>query len=164
MEILYLRFFAVTILIKMPVQQLEMMFTNVPFMKVADVRMLKFFTNMSMLAIIILSVIVVFSIFSKNYWCRYFCPYGAMIGILGWASAFRIVRNKKTCIDCSKCTIACPVHIEVEKKNVVYNVECLGCYDCVDSCPVDDTLDMKLLGYKRRYIMLFMPVSSLVYL
>ena len=143
-------FFAVTILIKMPVQQLEMMFTNVPFMKVADVRMLKFFTNMSMLAIIILSVIVVFSIFSKNYWCRYFCPYGAMIGILGWASAFRIVRNKKTCIDCSKCTIACPVHIEVEKKNVVYNVECLGCYDCVDSCPVDDTLDMKLLGYKKK--------------
>ncbi len=143
-------FFAVTILIKMPAQQLEMMFTNVPFMKVADVRMLKFFINLSMLAIIILSVILVFSIFSKNYWCRYFCPYGALIGILGWASAFRIVRNKETCIDCSKCTIACPVHIEVEKKNTVYNLECLGCYDCVDSCPVDDTLDMKLMGYGKK--------------
>jgi polyferredoxin len=119
-------------------------------MKVADVRMLKFFINLSMLAIIILSVILVFSIFSKNYWCRYFCPYGALIGILGWASAFRIVRNKETCIDCSKCTIACPVHIEVEKKNTVYNLECLGCYDCVDSCPVDDTLDMKLMGYGKK--------------
>jgi polyferredoxin len=86
-----------------------------------------------------------------------FCPYGALIGILGWASALRIVRNKKTCIDCSKCTIVCPVYIEVEKKNTVYNLECLGCYDCIDSCPVEDTLDMKLLDLARRYIMQCMP-------
>jgi NAD-dependent dihydropyrimidine dehydrogenase PreA subunit len=92
----------------------------------------------------------IFSIFNKNYWCRYFCPYGALVGILGWASALRIVRNKKTCIDCSKCTIACPVYIKVEKKNVVYSVECLGCYDCVASCPVNGALDMKLLGFGKK--------------
>jgi len=143
-------FFAVTILIKMPAQQLEIMFTNVPFMKIADVRMLKFFINLSVLAIIILSVIFVFSIFNKNYWCRYFCPYGAIVGILGWASALRIVRNKNKCIDCSKCTIACPVYIKVEKKNVVYSVECLGCYDCVGSCPVSGALDMKILGFGKK--------------
>ena len=145
-----LAFFAVNIVIKMPAEQIGLIFAKAPYMKVADVMMMKFFLNLSILAIIVLSVMFVFSIFNKNYWCRYFCPYGALVGILGWASVFRIVRNKETCIDCSKCTIACPVYIEVEKKSVVYSEECLGCYDCVDSCPVDDTLDMKILGYGKK--------------
>lgn len=145
-----LAFFAVNIVIKMPAEQIGLIFAKAPYMKVADVMMMKFFLNLSMLAIIVLSVMFIFSIFNKNYWCRYFCPYGALVGVLGWVSALRIVRNKKTCIDCSKCTVACPVYIEVEKKSVVYSAECLGCYDCVDSCPVDDTLDMKLLGYGKK--------------
>ena len=145
-----LAFFAVNIVIKMPAEQIGLIFAKAPYMKVADVMMMKFFLNLSILAIIVLSVLFVFSIFDKNYWCRYFCPYGALIGILGWASVLRIVRNKKTCIDCSKCTIVCPVYIEVEKKNTVYNLECLGCYDCIDSCPVEDTLDMKLLGFGKK--------------
>ncbi|MFQ5686807.1 MAG: 4Fe-4S binding protein [Candidatus Scalindua sp.] len=145
-----LAFFAVNIVIKMPAEQIGLIIAKAPYMKVADIKMMKFFLTLSMLAIIILSVIFIFSVFNKNYWCRYFCPYGALIGILGWASAIRIVRNKKTCIDCSKCTVACPVYIEVEKKSIVYDVECLGCYDCVDSCPVDGALDMKLLGFGRK--------------
>jgi polyferredoxin len=145
-----LAFFTVNIVIKMSAAQLGMIFEKAPYMKVADIKMMNFFLNLSMLAIIILSLIFFFSIFNKNYWCRYFCPYGAFIGILGWASAIRIVRNKKTCIDCSKCTVACPVYIEVEKKSIVYDVECLGCYDCVDSCPVDGALDMKLLGFGKK--------------
>ncbi len=145
-----LAFFAINIVIKMPAEQIGLIFTKAPYMKVADVMMMKFFLNLSMLAIIVLSVMFIFSIFNKNYWCRYFCPYGALIGILGWASALRIVRNKKTCIDCSKCTIACPVYIKVEKKNVVYSVECLGCYDCVGSCPVNGALDMKIVGIGKK--------------
>ncbi len=145
-----LAFFAVTILIKMPAEQIGLIFAKAPYMKVADIMMMKFFIHLSMLAVIVISVMFVFSIFNKNYWCRYFCPYGAMIGILGWASAFRIVRNRKTCIDCSKCTVACPVYIEVERKNIVYNVECLGCYDCVGACPVKGALDMKILGLWKK--------------
>ena len=145
-----LAFFAINIVIKMPAEQIGLIFAKAPYMKVADIMMMEFFLNLSVLAIIVLSVMFIFSIFDKNYWCRYFCPYGALIGILGWASALRIVRNKKTCIDCSKCTIVCPVYIEVEKKSIVYNLECLGCYDCIDSCPVEDTLDMKLLGFGKK--------------
>ena len=90
-----LAFFAVNIVIKMPAEQIGLIFDKAPYMKVADVMMMKFFLNLSILAIIILSVLFIFSIFNKNYWCRYFCPYGALVGILGWASVFRIVRNKK---------------------------------------------------------------------
>ncbi len=143
-------FFAVSILIKMPAQQLEIIFTRAPYMKVADVMMLNFFRNLSLLAIIVLSLLFLFSIFNKNYWCRYFCPYGAIIGVLGWASTFRIVRDSKTCIDCGKCTKACPVLIEVDKKKNVYSQECWACYDCVDVCPVSGALDMKIVGIGKK--------------
>ena len=143
-------FFAVTILIKMPAQQLGTIFTHAPYMKVAEVMMLNFFRHLSLLAVIVLSVMFVFSIFNKNYWCRYFCPYGAIIGILGWASSLRIVRDSKTCTDCGKCTKACPVYIEVDKKKIVYSQECLACYDCVEVCPVDGALDMKIVGIGKK--------------
>ena len=145
-----LAFFTVNIVIRMPAKQLEIMFTNVPYLKIADVSMMNFFLNISMLGGIVILVLIIFSFFNKNYWCRYFCPYGALVGILGWASLFRIVRNKEKCIDCSKCTKACPVFIDVEKKKTVYNLECLGCYDCVDSCPVNGALDMKIIGFGKK--------------
>ena len=145
-----LAFFAVNIVIGMSGQQLEIMFTNVPYLKVADINMLRFFLNISMLGFIVILVIFIFSIFNKNYWCRFFCPYGAMIGILGWASAFRIVRNLDTCIDCTKCARECPVYIKVDKKKIVYSPECLGCYDCVNSCPVNGALDMKVIGFGKK--------------
>ncbi|MFQ5963948.1 MAG: 4Fe-4S binding protein [Candidatus Scalinduaceae bacterium] len=145
-----LAFFVINILVKMPAQQLEIMFTNVPFMKVADVRMLKFFLNLSTFAAVVILTMLVFSIFNKNYWCRYFCPYGAMIGVIGWASSLRIVRDREKCIDCGKCTKACPVFIVVENKKAVYNCECLTCYDCVNACPVNGALDMKVVGIGKK--------------
>ncbi len=143
-------FFAVTILIKMPAKAIEAIFTHAPYMKVAEIMMMNFFRNLSLFAIIVLSLLFLFSIFNKNYWCRYFCPYGAIIGVLGWASSFRIVRNSTTCTDCGKCTKACPVFIEVGKKNIVYSQECLACYDCVEVCPVSGALEMKILGIGKK--------------
>jgi NAD-dependent dihydropyrimidine dehydrogenase PreA subunit len=73
-----------------------------------------------------------------------------LIGILGWASVFRIVRNTDTCIDCTKCAKECPVFIKVDEKKIVYSAECLGCYDCVNSCPVNGALDMKIIGFGKK--------------
>lgn len=165
-----LAFFAVNIIIMMPatsnevvvmqgannqameatVLDIETILTRAPYIKISDIKMLNFFRHLSVFAAIVISLIFFFSIFNKNYWCRYFCPYGAFMGILGWASVFRIVRDKGKCIDCSKCTIVCPVYIEVEKKNIVLSPECLACYDCVGACPANGALDMKIIGSRKK--------------
>ena len=57
-----LAFFAVNIVIKMPAEQIGLILDKAPYMKVADVMMMKFFLNLSMLAIIVLSTLFIFSI------------------------------------------------------------------------------------------------------
>ena len=145
-----LAFFIQVIIIKMPIAQLEFMYTRVPFIRVADVKMLKFFMNMSGMALSVILSFLIISIVNKNFWCRFFCPYGALLGIIAYASPMRITRDTGKCIDCGKCTRACAMHILVEKKKHVLTHECVACYDCVNACPVNGALDMKLVGDRKK--------------
>ena len=145
-----LAFFIQVIIIKMPIAQLEVMYTRVPFIRVADVKMLKFFTNMSGMALSVILSILIISLINKNFWCRFFCPYGALLGIIAYASPMRIVRDTGKCIDCGKCTRACAMNILVEKKKHVLTHECVACYDCVNACPVNGAMDMKLVGDRKK--------------
>jgi len=145
-----LAFFIQAIIIKMPIEQLELVYARVPFIRVADIKMMKFFTNMSGMALSVILAILFISIVNKNYWCRFFCPYGALLGIIAYASPMRIRRDTVKCIDCGKCTRACAMNIVVEKKLNVLTHECVACYDCVDACPVNGALDMKLVGNNKK--------------
>ena len=51
---------------------------------------------------------VVASVFVQNFWCRYLCPYGALLGLTSLLSPLRIRREPAACIDCAKCAKACP--------------------------------------------------------
>ncbi len=145
-----LAFFIQVIFIKMPIEQLEVLYTRAPFVRVADIKMLKFFVNMSGMALSVILTIFIISLINKNYWCRFFCPYGALLGIIGYASPMRITRDTGKCVDCGKCTKACAMHILVEKKKHVLTHECVACYDCVNACPVNGALDMKLVGDRKK--------------
>ncbi|MEK7852206.1 MAG: 4Fe-4S binding protein, partial [Planctomycetota bacterium] len=145
-----LAFFIQVTIIKMPIEQLELIYTRVPFIRVADVKMLRFFINMSGMALCVILAMLIISVVNKNYWCRFFCPYGALLGIIAYASPMRIRRDTGKCTDCGKCTRACAMDIVVEKKINVLTHECVACYDCVNACPVNGALDMKLVGNNKK--------------
>jgi polyferredoxin len=86
---------------------------------------------------------MVFSIVVKNFWCRYLCPYGALLGFLSILSPIKITRQKSTCIDCELCTKACPAGIKVHTAGRVWSDECTACMKCVEDCPVKNTLDLR---------------------
>jgi len=52
-------------------------------------------------AYIVLGVVLVFSLFIGRFWCRYFCPLGAVLGLLNKISLFSIKRDKEDCTDCA---------------------------------------------------------------
>lgn len=90
------------------------------------------------------------SVVFRNFWCRYLCPYGALLGIFSLLSPLKIKRNKESCIDCNLCAKACPSFIKVDKVSTVFSDECSTCMSCVDVCPVKDTLDLKpVVGNKK---------------
>jgi polyferredoxin len=106
--------------------------------------MLKFFTDMTSLTFWVLAGLAVLSVLYKNFWCRYLCPYGALLGIISRWSPLKIRRNEEKCVHCHACTKACPALIDVEKKEVVKSGECFGCMTCVSRCPAPGALDMTM--------------------
>jgi polyferredoxin len=148
LKYLLLAFFIYALFFQMTGAGVERFLTS-PYNKVADVKMLLFFTRVSEITFWVLIVLVVLSVIYEGFWCRYLCPYGALLGILSLLSPFKIKRNTKTCIDCKKCSIVCPQRINVHKMKSVNSDECFGCMACVDACPVADTLDMKLPGGRK---------------
>jgi polyferredoxin len=125
------------------------MFFMSDYYLVADVKMLKFFTDMTSLTFWVLAGLVVLSVLYKNFWCRYLCPYGALLGIISRWSPLKIRRNEEKCVHCHACTKACPALIDVEKKEVVKSGECFGCMTCVSRCPAPGALDMTVKAGKN---------------
>lgn len=126
---------------RMDVEQLGF-FLHSPYNKVADLKMYLFFARISGTALGTILVLAALSVVLQNPWCRYLCPYGALLGILSWLSPLKVTRRADSCIDCAKCTKACPAKILVHQATRVRSDECTGCYRCVEACPVKDTLTM----------------------
>lgn len=125
-------------------------FFESPYYKIADVKMLHFFTKMSLLTAMILLGLTVMSVFVRNFWCRYACPYGALLGIFAIFSPVRIQRNPDTCTNCGKCQRVCPFHLPVDKKPRIVSPVCSGCMDCVNECPAPDTLSLGITGNRKK--------------
>ncbi len=128
-------------------------FMNSPYGVIADVKMLNFFRHIGETGIIVLGVLVVASVFVQNFWCRYLCPYGALLGIVSLFSPARIRRNTETCIDCAKCAKACPSALPVDKLVTIKSAECTGCLECVAVCPAKDTLRLSLPSFALHKIL-----------
>lgn len=115
-----------------------------PYGLIADVKMLNFFRHIGETGLIVLGVFVLASVFIPNFWCRFLCPYGALLGLTSWLSPLRIRRDPAPCIDCAKCAKACPAALPVDKLVSIRSVECTGCLECVAVCPAQDALALSL--------------------
>ncbi|MGB7731173.1 MAG: 4Fe-4S binding protein [Candidatus Acidiferrum sp.] len=119
-------------------------FMQSPYGLIADVKMLNFFRHIGETGLIALGLFALASVFIPNFWCRFLCPYGALLGLTSWLSPMRIRRNAEMCIDCAKCAKACPSALPVDKLVQIRSVECTGCLERVAVCPAQDALAMSL--------------------
>ncbi len=124
-------------------------FLDGPYGVISDVKMLNFFRYLGVAGAVVVGILVVLSIFVQNFWCRYLCPYGALLGLVARFSPVRIRRTATSCIDCAKCTQACPSLLPVDRLTTVRSPECTGCYECVAVCPAAKTLEMTAGGSRR---------------
>ena len=136
-------------------------FINSPYNKVADIKMYLFFAEITPFALWTIIILMLASIVIKNFWCRFLCPYGALLGITSFLSPLRITRVKETCVDCELCTKVCPSNIKVhqigqanpnntigqsrlnDSVGQVWSDECTSCMRCIEECPVKETLVLR---------------------
>ncbi len=121
-----------------------------PYEKAADVMMWRFFAHIGPLALAVSAVLLLLSLLYKNSWCRYLCPYGALVGLAGMLSPWKIRREENICTGCGACSKACPSYLPVMERKVVRSPECTGCLACVSSCPAPGALRMGLPFLRRE--------------
>jgi polyferredoxin len=136
-------FFIYVVVVKMPTRAIAG-FVESDYYKVADVKMLYFFTQMTTVTAVVLSALFFLSLLVKNFWCRYLCPYGALLGLISFCSPVKITRDDAACIHCGKCAKHCPSLLPVDRKVRVRSPECTGCLSCVSHCPAKGALDAAL--------------------
>jgi len=124
-------------------------FLEGPYGIVDDVKMLNFFRLLGITGGIVMALLVFASVFVQNFWCRYLCPYGALMGLASLASPLRIRRETSLCIDCGKCAKACPSALPVDRLITIRSAECTGCLMCVAECPAAGALLMAAPRRKR---------------
>ncbi len=104
---------------------------------------------MSSTTMITLIALFALSLMYKNFWCRYLCSYGALLGLLSYASPATIRRDESKCINCGLCSKNCPSLLPVDRKTNINSPECNGCLTCVSYCPSRGSLDMGVVKNMR---------------
>ena len=92
--------------------------------------------------LVVLGITLLASLAVERPWCKYACPYGALLGITNLFSVFSIRRRESTCKSCDLCTRDCPMNIHVHAVKVVRDHQCIGCLECTSEavCPIENTV------------------------
>ncbi len=71
------------------------------------------------------------SVVTFRPFCRFLCPYGALLALASWFRPFRY-REQKGCIHCNLCARTCPTRAINDQLRV--NGECINCGLCIRAC------------------------------
>ncbi|HDX8355392.1 TPA: 4Fe-4S binding protein [Aeromonas dhakensis] len=151
-KFLVLAFLLFIVLMAAPDAALPGYFTS-PYHQAADMKMGAFFFNLTLISGLCLGWVLLLTATFRQGFCRYLCPYGAWLALLGLLTVLRIRRDPARCLrsaghDCDKCSRACPSRIQVHQLIAVRSLECTSCLSCVAACP--KRADALHLGTPRR--------------
>jgi len=137
----YLRYLVLGLIVYVTAATGTLMFANIdPYFALFN-----FWTSeVTIVSVIILIVVLLLSLVVERPFCKYACPYGAVLGVFNLFRVFKIRRNPSTCINCKACDRSCPMNVPVSTSGAVRNHQCISCLKCTSEqvCPVDKTVEL----------------------
>lgn len=87
---------------------------------------------------ILFAVILGLNLLAPRFWCRYLCPLGALLGLVGTKQPLaRVDVDGEKCTSCRRCNISCQGDASPFPAGQWASRECVTCFNCRDVCPVD---------------------------
>ena len=81
---------------------------------------------------LLMVVFLVGCVFIYRFFCRFFCPLGAIYGLFNKISLVGVKLDRDACTDCGLCMGKCKMDIRR-----VGDQECIQCGECVSVCPTN---------------------------
>ncbi|MGK5081559.1 4Fe-4S binding protein [Janthinobacterium sp. HLX7-2] len=95
------------------------------------------------------AALLLLSSVSYKFFCRYLCPFGAALALLGRVRLFNWIPRRKECgTPCQTCRHRCEYHAIAPSGQVDY-AECFQCMDCVVIHASDEKCAPLMLDIKR---------------
>ncbi len=112
-----------------PVATLE---ASIPYFLFSQTRLTTgFLIHLTSLAITILGFIYI-----SRFFCRYVCPYGALISLFNKATILKLKIDKEKCRGCLVCEENCPTGVKITgRASEINSHSCIRCLKCVELCP-----------------------------
>ena len=84
---------------------------------------------------ILFVVILLLNLFKARFWCRFLCPLGALLGVIGKNPVYHLTKNPDLCNSCRLCVDSCQGGAEPHKITEWKPAECFYCWNCEPACP-----------------------------
>lgn len=110
-------------------------FMSPPGLVGREIMMLVFFGTLAIEGVIILLVILM-NFTTRRMYCRYFCPLGALLALIGTKRRLRMLASPDACTKCGGCDQVCPMGLSPStgEGDTAY---CWNCGTCSDHCTYD---------------------------
>lgn len=79
---------------------------------------------------LLMVIFLVGAVFIYRFFCRFFCPLGALYGLFNKIALIGVKLDRDSCTDCGLCVGKCKMDIRH-----VGDKECINCGECISACP-----------------------------
>ncbi|PID81967.1 nitrate reductase [bacterium DOLJORAL78_65_58] len=91
-----------------------------------------FFRTLAWEGVVVLAVLAA-NLFTRRFYCRYLCPLGALLALLGGKRRLAMVLDSRSCTRCKRCDRACPIGLR-PSLGESSTLTCWNCGRCADVC------------------------------
>ena len=117
-------------------------FLSPPGLVGRELMMAVFFHSLAWEGVLVV-VVLALELLTRRFYCRYFCPLGALLALVGIYRKMVVQRVAGNCTGCGRCDRACPMGLKPSAGESL-SAYCWNCGTCIDSC------DHAALGFHWR--------------